>query len=409
MAYTDDTPSFGGEGGGNARFQCPEGTIITKFDGYADGIVQTICGTCSDGTRLQCIGGGKNGNSFNFSDVNGIRDLKVRSGRYIDKFKEWGGNGGAERDVVCPENKFMVGYFGAGGRYVDRFGAICGYNADKYCVNNLETDYCKKLNGGKGPSKLILNRACALNMSDSCRVRKNELDETVVSNYCRSNPNDPFCACYRDAPDYIEGNVRALVSCWNQQCAAEGYVPPNMRVPCPPVKICTQKFGTTGDKNMLTQNAYLQVCKDDVTLKPADVVKPAEESKPSDFIDPNADTTKPNIPYVPPDTVGTPKVNINPDGSVGIGSTPKPAEKSSTSNSTYYYLAAFVALIMFCLGIYAFSGSNKMPMMMQGYMPSYPQPSYPQPSYPQPSYPQPSYPQPSYPQQGYPQPGYPPR
>jgi hypothetical protein len=261
MTDRNDTDAKGGDGGNDIRSTCPDGAYLTKIYGAAGRYVDRVCGVCSDGTELKCMGSGNGGGPYEYEGS--FKKLRVNAGVFVDKIFDSGTSGGDVHELTCPEGKVMVGYFGRAGAWVNKIGAVCGIDASSYCVNNLETDLCRKQNA------TILNKACEKNMSATCVDRRNELNESLIQRFCANKPNDPLCACYAPPPEYAI-QYAGVAPCWNKKCADGGYIPMNMRNPCPPITICQQKLGTEGNSNMLTNNVIVQDCPSYITVKPTD-------------------------------------------------------------------------------------------------------------------------------------------
>lgn len=251
MTERSDTGNVGGGGGDYfGKPTCPDGHVIVQISGRSGAKVDQICAKCSDGSSLGCFGGG-GGNPF---VVNGpFTSVSGRQGAIVDQVLGAGGGGGSPWTKSCPAGKYMVGITGRTGSVVDQLGFVCGVDAKEYCVNNLETDLCRNT-----PVQ-TLNKACAKNMTQTCINRKDELDETIIQAYCATHKDDPFCACYRDSPEYIPNEIRGLVKCWDKTCAERGYIPKNLRVSCPNITICRQALDTN-NSNVLTNNVIIQDC-----------------------------------------------------------------------------------------------------------------------------------------------------
>jgi len=250
MTERSDTGNVGGGGGDYfGKSACPDGHVIVQISGRSGSKLDQICAKCSDGTSLGCFGGG-GGSPF---VVNGpFKSVSGRAGSVVDQILGAGGGGNAWTKS-CPAGKYVVGITGRTGSVVDQVGFVCGVDAKEYCIGNLETDLCRNA------PVATLNKACAKNMSQTCINRKDELDETVIQAYCATHKDDPFCACYRDSPEYIPNKIRGLVKCWDKTCAERGYIPKNLRVSCPNITICRQALDTN-DSNVLTNNVIIQDC-----------------------------------------------------------------------------------------------------------------------------------------------------
>jgi len=259
MTERSDTASFGGSGGSaSGRRFCPDGAVVNKISGASGEYVDQLCMSCNDGTPLGCIGQPNDAVPYGYDGP--FNSIYIRYWDLVDNILGSGGGGGREDTATCPPGKYVVGYEGRGAKFVDNVKFICGVDKNQYCVNNLETDLCRNI------SKDVLNKACAINMSDTCKNRKDELDPRMVEKYCETHKEDPFCSCYINVPDYIPAEIRGLTKCWNKKCADYGYIPPSLRGTCPNITICRQNLGVDGGSNMLTGNVIVQDCS--TTVKP---------------------------------------------------------------------------------------------------------------------------------------------
>ncbi len=301
MAYTErSVTSYAGTNTGDGsyfgRLECKDGEYITRIEGRSGSHVDQLGATCSDGQKLGPHGYSGGGSPY---AINGpFKALDLVADGWVDGIFDFGAPQHNKRvKLACPDGKYIVGYEGRSGEYLaGRFRGICGVKADEYCVNNLETDLCRNTNVN------ILNKACALNMSTTCRNRKDELDESVIYEYCKSNQDDPFCSCYAEAPDYIPNEIRGLVKCWNKTCAEKGYIPKNLRGSCPNITVCKQSLGADGS-NILSSNVFVQDCGTRLVTNPS---TPSNPSNNTNTVT-NTTTTKTvftdntKSPYVPDD------------------------------------------------------------------------------------------------------------
>lgn len=231
---------------------CPDGEYVSRIFGGAGRYLDRICATCSDGTELGCIG--NTDKETNYSYNGPFQSIWGNAGRWVDSVFGSGGDGGGPYGLGCPDEHVIVGIHGSSGDIVNEMGFTCGVDKNTYCLNHVDEAVCTKI------SKEVLNKACAKNMGTLCRDRRNELNESVVQTFCDKNPNDPMCSCYKKAPDYIPAELRGLPSCWNDTCATKGFIPVNMRGPCPSMVICQQNLPTGGDSNVLSKNLLVQSC-----------------------------------------------------------------------------------------------------------------------------------------------------
>ncbi len=270
----DVSQLYGGTSGLDfGPYTCPSGQYITEFVGNSDKNINSIKGVCSDGTELP-LAGGNGPNIFSKVSQDGweaidgkynvampeIAWMVPNQDIYITNFLGVGPSGGTTFHHSCPAGKKIVGYSGkAGGSGksapIEALSFRCGYD-DQYCVNNLESPYCKSFNVPKD----ILNKACAKSMTETCINRKSELDESMMVNYCSTHANDSICSCYAPVPSFIEPSIAGLQQCWNNKCATYGYKPPSMRSSsCPSITICKQNITAEGE-NLLASNVIKQDC-----------------------------------------------------------------------------------------------------------------------------------------------------
>lgn len=262
---------------------CEDGEYITEFNVKAGRQMDSLDAKCSDGKWLGRVGGG-GGSASNVSggpwsyipiryDDWWIKNV-LSAGAGLDDFNNRFG------DVAyCPEGTVVVGYRGEtasenSGTYIGKLGINCGVNKNTFCIDNLENDMCKKA------PKELLNKACAKNMTATCRNRRTELDESLVLDFCRYNISDPLCGCLLPVPDYLAGKgVDGMPQCWNQACATSGYLLGNLNKPCPDITICNQNIGTSGDSNVLTKNINTQDCSSKSTVAAIETQAPASQTK----------------------------------------------------------------------------------------------------------------------------------
>jgi hypothetical protein len=235
------------------RAVCNDGQYIKRLEGRAGRNIDQFGAVCSDGVKLGPYG--YSGGGAPYSIDGPFRSLDLVAEGWVDGLFNFGEPRTNKTTISCPNGKYVVGFEGRAGEYLaGNFRAICGVKADEYCVNNLETDLCRNID------RDTLNKACSKNMSTTCKNRKDELDESVIYNYCRNNKNDPFCSCYADPPSYIPEEIKGMVKCWNKTCATQGYIPKNLRnLQCPPITICKQDTGVEGS-NVLSSNVFVQDC-----------------------------------------------------------------------------------------------------------------------------------------------------
>ncbi len=259
------------------RFQCPSGSYINKFNGRSGAQLDRIGIECSDGTTV-FSDGGNGGNAFQIdSQSNGFQSIMstgFNGGSEYQSFNGYGytgDNGKWNADVYqyrCPLNQYMTGIDGTieSGR-VKTLNVTCDYKSDE-CVNNLESPYCKWLmpqlqmsSSDKDNARYrnILNKACSINMGDTCRDNQTDLYLSTVQGYCKTNGDDDFCSCFGPVPSYIPTEVSGLPQCWNNKCSIHGYKPSTLQQ-CPSITICQQDIITQGNDNLTSNVSIKQDC-----------------------------------------------------------------------------------------------------------------------------------------------------
>lgn len=238
---------------------CPTGAYVNKFYGRAGNSVDDICVSCSDGTDLGCgthSGGGAPWTelaSLGWTSITGVAD-----GDGTNMFLGHGTNRGGTTNMTCPGDQVVVGLGGwqnSNWKGIENAFLYCGSPMDEYCVDNLESDFCQAAN----VDAKTLNKACAANLTDTCRNRRQELTTSTINAICAKNPNDPICSCFLPVPSYIDPAMGGNQQCWNSVCASQGYIP-NPKYQCPPITICKENIPTTGDSNILTGNVQISTC-----------------------------------------------------------------------------------------------------------------------------------------------------
>jgi len=287
--------------------QCADGEVITSFDVQTGRYIDRLSATCSNGEKLGPYGYSSGGTPYTvkgpFKSINGT------AGDWVGSLFGLGQSAGSDTPfkLECPNGKYVVGFTGRAGEYLaGDFKAICGIKADEYCINHLETDLCRNTDVE------TLNKACALNMSTTCRNRKDELDESVIEKYCKTGNNsttDDFCSCYMDPPPEIPEIAKGLVQCWNKKCATSGYVPKNIRNrDCVPITVCTQNLASlNGNSNIYSSNVTVMECpgngtttKDNSNTSNSNSNTSTSTPKPDANGNITGISTDPNKTYVPP-------------------------------------------------------------------------------------------------------------
>jgi len=263
------------------KFQCPSGTYITKFNGRSGAQLDRIGIECSDGSTILSDGGNE-GDAFQIdSGGKGFQSIMNTGFNGGSKYQSFNGHGYAgdngqwNADVYqyrCPLNQYMNSIDGTiESSLVKTLNVSCD-NIPEQCANNVESPYCKwmmpqlKLSASaKDKSKYhnILNQACQINMTDTCRNNQTDLDVSTVQNWCKLNPNDEFCSCFNAPPDYImrkAPEVAGLPQCWNNTCSVKGFKPQTLQT-CPSITICSQDITTEGNNNLSSNVVIRQDCK----------------------------------------------------------------------------------------------------------------------------------------------------
>lgn len=242
---------------------CSAGKYVNKFDVRTGSRVDNIQLSCNDNS-IKSAGGPGGSNTYTidskFKGFHSLSGTGFNGGQTLQSFNGYGytgNNGNYDPDVynwICPKDQVVVGIDGGtDSNVITSLNVVCDYPED-YCINNLESPYCKDL----VPSSIILNKACAKNMTQTCIDRQTELNDTVVSDYCEKNKDDPFCACYHDqAPAGIPAEIAGLPQCWSKKCATHGYKPHTLQS-CPTVTVCKQELSIAGSNNII-QSDKLQV------------------------------------------------------------------------------------------------------------------------------------------------------
>lgn len=113
MSYS--TPSYGGNGGHLVDMKCKPGAWITEWTVHASDFVNEIWGWCNDGMPLRRCGG-DGGRTMLGPIGDSDSTVAIRYGRYVDKFKGFGGNGGRPTVLKCGSKYRANGYrFRCGG------------------------------------------------------------------------------------------------------------------------------------------------------------------------------------------------------------------------------------------------------------------------------------------------------
>lgn len=280
------------------NFQCPPGSYITKFNGRSGSQLDKIGIECSDGATV-LSDGGNGGTAFQIdSNGDGFRSIMSTGFNGGNEYQSFNGHGYAgdngkwDADVYqyrCPLNQKMTGIDGSiEDGLVKNLNATCDYTPD-YCVNNLESPYCKwlmpqlKLSSStkdKANYRNILNRACSINMGDTCRDNQSDLDLSTAQDYCKTNADDDFCSCFGPVPSYIPSEVSGLPQCWNNKCSVHGYKPSTLQQ-CPSITICQQDINTQGNDNLSSNVVIRQDCHPTTIVNPPSSPSSNPSSSPS--------------------------------------------------------------------------------------------------------------------------------
>ena len=133
----DSSGAYGGLAGVGFSKQCPNGTYLSEISGSnsTDRFTQ-MCGKCSDGTVLPCVG--KEG-SIKFKENGPFTNIKLKTGDWVDNLMGHGGMGGGDRVITCPEGTYANSYSGRGGEWIDAIGFQCGYTKPANNQTNTQT------------------------------------------------------------------------------------------------------------------------------------------------------------------------------------------------------------------------------------------------------------------------------
>jgi len=268
------------------NFKCPTGSYVTKFNGLSGGQVDRIGIECSDGETI-FADGGMGGNAFQIDSQNkgfqSVMGTGFNGGNEYQSFNGFGrtsDNSPYPADVYqyrCPLDQYITGIDGTiESSLVKTLNVTCDNKSD-YCVKNLDSPYCKWLMPqlkfsssakDKATYHNILNQACAINMSDTCRSNQTDLETSMVANWCKTHMDDDFCSCYATPPDFIRKKapeVSGLPQCWNQTCSLKGFKPITTQS-CPSITICRQEITTEGDNNLSSNVEVKQDCNPTVVI-----------------------------------------------------------------------------------------------------------------------------------------------
>lgn len=282
---------WGGGGGGPYRQQCPVGSVVRVMHGRVgenfDKIGPATC-TYDGTTDIPDV----NLDDYGTYNTNQWTEYgPFKSATFSTDWRNYGfmGHGDYSKWVhtsTCPPGTYISGYFGRSGEMIDSLGIQCGPMKSEYCTNNLNDLDChdasidiinKACQNNLEISPLchntsvdILNQACQQNMTNTCRDRRQELDEaSTVQKFCFPPDgkgaliDDPLCACYIPKPAAIQPvNPRdgqdVSPQCWNAKCATGGAFIPNPLRPCTP--LCIQDINAVGESNIIQKNLLTQVC-----------------------------------------------------------------------------------------------------------------------------------------------------
>ena len=119
------TTLYGGSGGSPYLKRCPSGTYLTEISGsHTNDTVTQLCGKCSDGTVLPCVG---KAGSTTFAKAGPFSNINVRTGSNVDNILGHGGGGGYPHNIVCPDGTLADAYEGRSGDWINAVGFQCGY------------------------------------------------------------------------------------------------------------------------------------------------------------------------------------------------------------------------------------------------------------------------------------------
>lgn len=234
----------GGSGGSEFGTRtCPTGHVVSKIYGKSGSIIGQVCMTCDDGTDLGCSPSDGGGVPYRYDSASGWQSLPVRDANFVVNILGSGGSGGYARTLSCPDRQYLAGYSGSSDQILDHLTIKCAPWAKDWCVDHLEDPMCTNVDVE------TLNKACASNMSATCRTRRQDLHSDMVNSFCATHKDDPLCSCFVPPPPSMEG-ASGLPHCWNASCTTKGYIP-HPEIPCPPLTICRQDISATGTGNIL--------------------------------------------------------------------------------------------------------------------------------------------------------------
>jgi len=346
------------------NIQCKFPAYVNEVYGYTGGFVDQLCMKCSDGKDLGCNPGGRGDrkapliqlpNGFNRMSTYyhpgwGMGRLTIGDNDGYTLGQKTDGDFRSYGVIECPEDMIAVGYGGYHGGdpdIVEETHLMCNYNPDTYCVYNLESDFCKNIPGGV--STRVLQQACAKNLTDTCKSRKNELTDSIVQKYCGDHKDDPFCSCYLTPPNTLDPpTVRGIPQCWNSQCATMGYIPSNIRnSKCPDnITVCKQEFNAGGEGNLLSGVELKSTCGNTAQPSIPPSIPPSSPSKPPSS--PSIPPSPPSSPFQPPSTPSMPSIPGN----------------NSTTGFKFLGMSSTTLIVLFlvfvlCIGGYIYIDSDE--------------------------------------------------
>jgi hypothetical protein len=123
----------------NFDLTCPNGTYLTDIYGRHDHFINRVGIKCSDGTTLSEVGGIKEGAEFQVSCADGIHEIKLKAGPFVNQLGthcsnqllEVGTPGGHINSEINCGNQTLYGIYGRAGDHVNSIGVKCRNKGSK--------------------------------------------------------------------------------------------------------------------------------------------------------------------------------------------------------------------------------------------------------------------------------------
>lgn len=355
---------------------CPAGSYVTKFNGRVGSKLDKIGYECDTGEKFSY--GGDGGDAWIIDSIGAGFQTLMSGGfnggketQWFNGFGEVRFNDGWPPDVFkhrCPTGTFVTGIEGSSwnGTMADQINVRCDGRADN-CINDLESEYCKWLMPSmkiSNPVRYadILDKACGVHMTDTCKDNQEVLKESTVDKYCQNHMDDLFCSCYTPPPKSLTDEVKGLPQCWNVNCSLHGYKSGNAKKSCPNlnVTVCRQDIESSGTSNNISKNVSIINCNPTNNTTIAD--NGSDNKKPSD--------NKFNINGMPSsnDSKGGNSNNSNNNSNDDSDDTNnKPGDKPGDKPDNYVYpdyymyVGIFILFLLFIGIMYAIFGRSNAP------------------------------------------------